>query len=53
MIDLIEKSGPVIYALALCSLIAMAVTIERLPADCPEPTLILRVRMVYPKIRPR
>ena len=30
MIDLIEKSGPVFYALALCSLIAMAVTIERL-----------------------
>ena len=32
MIDLIEKSGPVIYALALCSLIAMVVTIERLIA---------------------
>jgi biopolymer transport protein ExbB len=32
MLDLIEKSGPVIYALALCSLIAMVVTIERLMA---------------------
>lgn len=32
MIDIIEKSGPVFYALALCSLIAMAVTIERLIA---------------------
>jgi biopolymer transport protein ExbB len=32
MMGLIEKSGPVIYALALCSLIAMAVTIERLLA---------------------
>lgn len=29
MMDLIEKSGPVVYALALCSLVAMAVTIER------------------------
>lgn len=32
MMDLIAKSGPVIYALALCSLIAMVVTIERLIA---------------------
>jgi biopolymer transport protein ExbB len=30
MMELIEKSGPVFYPLALCSLIAMAVTIERL-----------------------
>ena len=30
MMELIEKSGPVVYPLALCSLIAMAVTIERL-----------------------
>jgi len=29
MMDLIEKSGPVVYALVLCSLVAMAVTIER------------------------
>ncbi len=27
--------------------------IEPLPADFPEPTLILRVRMIYPRIRPR
>ena len=32
MLDLIEKSGPVFYALALCSLIATAVIIERLIA---------------------
>jgi biopolymer transport protein ExbB len=29
MMDLVQRSGPVIYALALCSLVAMAVTIER------------------------
>jgi biopolymer transport protein ExbB len=32
MHDLIAKSGPIFYALALCSLIAMVVTIERLIA---------------------
>lgn len=32
MADLIEKSGPLFYALALCSLIATVVTIERLLA---------------------
>jgi len=32
MMELVEKSGPVIYALALCSLVAMVVTIERLIA---------------------
>jgi biopolymer transport protein ExbB len=32
MLDLIEKSGPIFYALALCSLIATVVTIERLIA---------------------
>ncbi len=32
MLELIEKSGPVFYALALCSLIATVVTIERVLA---------------------
>jgi biopolymer transport protein ExbB len=32
LLDLIEKSGPVFYALAFCSLIATAVIIERLIA---------------------
>lgn len=32
MIELIEKSGPVLYPLALCSLVASTVTIERLLA---------------------
>jgi biopolymer transport protein ExbB len=32
MLDLIAKSGPIFYALALCSLIATVVTIERLIA---------------------
>jgi hypothetical protein len=27
--------------------------IERLPANFPEPTLILRIRMIYPRIPPR
>ena len=30
MLDVIDKSGPIFYALALCSLIATVVTIERL-----------------------
>jgi biopolymer transport protein ExbB len=32
MLDVIAKSGPVFYALVLCSLVAMVVTIERLLA---------------------
>jgi biopolymer transport protein ExbB len=32
MLQLVAKSGPVIYAIALCSLVAMVVTIERLIA---------------------
>ena len=32
MLDLIENSGPVFYAIALCSLVATVVTIERLIA---------------------
>lgn len=32
---------------------ALHAPIEPLPADFPEPALILRIRMVYPRIRPR
>ena len=41
MLDLIEKSGPVFYALAFCSLIATAVIIER--------TIALRRSRVLPR----
>jgi biopolymer transport protein ExbB len=41
MMDMIEKSGPVFFALALCSVVAMVVIIERL--------LSLRRSVVLPK----
>lgn len=41
MLDLIEKSGPVFYALAFCSLIATAVIIER--------TIALRRSRILPR----
>ena len=33
--------------------VTITAPMEPLPANFPEPTLILRVRLVYPKIRPR
>jgi hypothetical protein len=51
--ELLEEQGhPSLISAAQGALRSMA-PVERLPADFPEPTLILRVRMVYPKIRPR
>ena len=50
-LDLLEERGhPALITAATGAVRAMA-PMERLPADFPEKTLILRIRMVYPKIR--
>lgn len=47
-----DEGHPSLTTAALSALRTMAPT-EALPADFPEPTLILRVRMIYPKFRSR
>jgi hypothetical protein len=47
-----EKGHPSLSRSAQAALRSMA-PIEALPADFPEPTLKLRIRMIYPRIRPR
>jgi outer membrane biosynthesis protein TonB len=47
-----EKGHPSLSRSAQSALRSMA-PIEALPADFPEPTLKLRIRMIYPRIRPR
>jgi hypothetical protein len=50
-LDLLEEQGhPSLIRAATSAVREMAPT-ERLPADFPEKTLILRIRMVYPKYR--
>jgi hypothetical protein len=52
-LELLEEQGhPSLSQAAQSALRAMG-PIEPLPAGFPEPTLILRIRMIYPKIRPR
>ena len=52
-LDLLDEQGhSSLIRAALSALRAMA-PIESLPADFPEPTLILRIRMNYPQFRPR
>ena len=52
-LELLEQQGhPSLIAAARGALHSMA-PIEPLPASFPEPTLILRIRMIYPKIYPR
>lgn len=52
-LDLLEEQGhPSLIRAAQIAVRSMH-PIERLPADFPEPTLILRIRMIYPKVRPR
>jgi len=46
-----EQGHPLLSRAAQSALRSMA--IERLPPDFPEPTLILRIRMIYPKIPSR
>lgn len=50
-LDLLEEKGhPALISAATSAVRAMA-PMEHLPADFPEKTLILRIRMIYPKIR--
>ena len=50
-LDLLEQQGhPSLIRQATGALRAMA-PMEKLPADFPEKTLVLRIRMIYPKIR--
>ena len=52
-LQLLEAQGhPSLSQAAQGALRSMA-PIERLPADFPEPTLILRIRMIYPRLRSR
>jgi hypothetical protein len=51
--DVLEQQGhPSLIVAATGALRSISPT-EALPADFPEKTLLLRVRLVYPKIRPR
>jgi len=51
--DVLEEQGhPSLIRAATSALRSMA-PMERLPADFPEKTLILQVRLIYPKFRPR
>jgi biopolymer transport protein ExbB len=52
MMELIEKSGPVFYPLALCSLVAVAVTIERLIALRPSRVLPRQIIDIVEAIQP-
>lgn len=51
--ELLEEQGHASLILAAQSALRSMAPIEPLPADFPEETLILRVRMIYPMIRPR
>jgi hypothetical protein len=51
--EVLEEQGHPSLILAATSALHSISPMEPLPADFPEKTLILRVRMVYPKIRPR
>jgi hypothetical protein len=52
-LELLEQRGHPSLILAAEGAVRSVHPIEPLPADFPEPTLILRLRMIYPKIRPR
>jgi hypothetical protein len=52
-LELLEEQGHPSLTRAAESALRMMAPIERLPEDFPEPTLILRIRMIYPKFRPR
>ncbi|HET9327396.1 MAG TPA: hypothetical protein VFQ05_11520 [Candidatus Eisenbacteria bacterium] len=52
-LDLLEEQGHHSLTVAARGALGSMGSIEPLPADFPEPRLILRLRMIYPKIRPR
>lgn len=52
-IERLEQRGHPSLATAAESAVHSMAPFEALPADFPEPTLTLRIRMIYPKIHPR
>jgi outer membrane biosynthesis protein TonB len=52
-LEVLEEQGHPALSQAAQNALGSLTPIEPLPADFPEPTLILRIRMIYPKIRPR
>ena len=52
-LDRLEQRGHPSLAVAAESAVHSMAPYESLPADFPEPTLTLRIRMIYPKVRPR
>jgi len=52
-LQVLEEHGHPLLSQAAQGALRNMNPIERLPADFPEPTLILRIRMIYPRIRPR
>ena len=50
-LDLLEQQGHPSLIRAATSAIRGMAPMERLPADFPEKTLVLRIRMIYPKFR--
>jgi hypothetical protein len=52
-LELLEEHGHPSLILAARNALDSMSPIEPLPADFPEPTLTLRIRMIYPKIHPR
>jgi hypothetical protein len=51
--NVLEQQGHPVLTLAATDALHAISPMEALPADFPEKTLILRVRLIYPRIRPR
>jgi hypothetical protein len=51
--DVLEQHGHPSLTFSATSALRAISPMEPLPADFPDKTLILRVRMIYPKVRPR
>jgi hypothetical protein len=51
--DVLEQQGHPSLTLAATNALRSMAPVETLPADFPENTLILRIRLFYPKVRPR
>ena len=52
-LDVLDRQGHYSLTQAAVSAVRSVGPTEKLPADFPEKTLILRLRMIYPRIRPR
>jgi hypothetical protein len=52
-LDLVEEEGHPSLTLASRGALEATAPLEALPSDFPEKTLIMRLRMVYPKARTR